>query len=176
MDYLVLAGCGLTRSDAAKVLPLVLLVCQRGCKRSANPLHIFCLSFWAKDMNDPDGLNLEARKSYRIKIWFICKKSNIHTFVFFPCLSIFQSIAPTLIPIPTRLALSLFAFHSATTVCALPKFLSLLRPPPTPHAMLGLFNQRSEACAWYLWVELMIADACSIKLTAPAHICHILLQ
>ena len=40
MDYPVLAGCGLTRSDAAKVLPLVLLVCQRGCKRSANPLHI----------------------------------------------------------------------------------------------------------------------------------------
>ena len=40
MDYPVLAGCGLTRSDAAKVLPLVLLVCQRGCKWSANPLHI----------------------------------------------------------------------------------------------------------------------------------------
>ena len=39
MDYPVLAGCGLTRSDAAKVLPPVLLVCQRGCKRSANPLH-----------------------------------------------------------------------------------------------------------------------------------------
>ena len=39
MDYLVLAGCGLTRSDAAKVLPPVLLVCQRGCKQSANPLH-----------------------------------------------------------------------------------------------------------------------------------------
>ena len=38
MDYPVLAGCGLTRSDAAKVLPLVLLVCQRGCKRSANLL------------------------------------------------------------------------------------------------------------------------------------------
>ena len=38
MDYPVLTGCGLTRSDAAKVLPLVLLVCQRGCKRSANPL------------------------------------------------------------------------------------------------------------------------------------------
>ena len=38
MDYLVLTGCGLTRSDAAKVLPPVLLVCQRGCKRSADPL------------------------------------------------------------------------------------------------------------------------------------------
>ena len=38
MDYPVLAGCGLTRLDAAKVLPPVLLVCQRGCKRSANPL------------------------------------------------------------------------------------------------------------------------------------------
>ena len=38
MDYLVLAGCGLTRSDAAKVLPLVLLVCQRGCKQSTNLL------------------------------------------------------------------------------------------------------------------------------------------
>ena len=39
MDYPVLAGWGLTRSDAAKVLPPVLLVCQRGCKRSASPLH-----------------------------------------------------------------------------------------------------------------------------------------
>ena len=38
MDYPVLTGCGLTRLDAAKVLPLVLLVCQRGCKQSANPL------------------------------------------------------------------------------------------------------------------------------------------
>ena len=36
--YLVLPGCGLTRLDAAKVLPLVILVCQRGCKLSANPL------------------------------------------------------------------------------------------------------------------------------------------
>ena len=33
MDYLVLAGCGLTRSDAAKVLPLVLLVCHRRCEQ-----------------------------------------------------------------------------------------------------------------------------------------------
>ena len=40
MDYPVLAGCGLTRSDAAKVLPPVLLVCQRGCKQSANPLQV----------------------------------------------------------------------------------------------------------------------------------------
>ena len=40
MDHPVLAGCGLTRSDAAKVLPLVLLVCQRGCKWSANLLQI----------------------------------------------------------------------------------------------------------------------------------------
>ena len=38
MDYPVLAGCGLTRSDVAKVLPPVLLVCQRGCKWSANLL------------------------------------------------------------------------------------------------------------------------------------------
>ena len=38
MDYPVLAGCGLTRSDAAKVLPQVLLVCQRGCKWFANLL------------------------------------------------------------------------------------------------------------------------------------------
>ena len=38
IDYLVLTGCGLTRSDAAKVLPPVLLVCQRGCKWSANLL------------------------------------------------------------------------------------------------------------------------------------------
>ena len=40
MDYPVLAGCGLTRLDAAKVLPPVLLVCQRGCKQSANPLQM----------------------------------------------------------------------------------------------------------------------------------------
>jgi hypothetical protein len=38
MDYSVLIGHGLTRLDAAKVLPLVLLVCQRGCKQPANPL------------------------------------------------------------------------------------------------------------------------------------------
>ena len=44
MDYPVLAGCGLTRLDAAKVLPPVLLVCQRGCKQSTNPLQIIgCL-------------------------------------------------------------------------------------------------------------------------------------
>ena len=47
MDYLVLAGCGLTRSDAAKVLPPVLLVCQRGCKRSANPLqYVVSMGMW----------------------------------------------------------------------------------------------------------------------------------
>ena len=40
MDYPVLAGCGLTRLDAAKVLPPVLLVCQRGCKQSTNLLHL----------------------------------------------------------------------------------------------------------------------------------------
>ena len=45
MDYPVLAGCGLTRSDAAKVLPPVLLVCQRGCKQSANPLQAYW-SIW----------------------------------------------------------------------------------------------------------------------------------
>ena len=39
MDYPVLAGCGLTSLDAAKILPLVLLVCQRGCKQSTNLLH-----------------------------------------------------------------------------------------------------------------------------------------
>jgi len=90
----------------------------------------------------------------------------------FPSSGIFQSVAPTLIPVPTRLASSLFAFRSATTF---PKFLSLLRPPSTPHAVLGLFSWGSEACAWYTWVELMIADAHSIKLMSP-HICHILLQ
>ena len=36
MDYPVLAGCGLTRSDAAKVLPLVLLVCQRHLRQGPN--------------------------------------------------------------------------------------------------------------------------------------------
>ena len=44
MDYLVLAGCGLTRSDAAKVLPPVLLVCQRGCKHSTDPLQTYYAS------------------------------------------------------------------------------------------------------------------------------------
>ena len=38
MDYPVLAGCGLTSLDAAKILPLVLPVCQRGCKQSTNLL------------------------------------------------------------------------------------------------------------------------------------------
>ena len=46
MDYLVLAGCGLTRSDAAKVLPPVLLVCQRGCKWSANLLQAVVGHSW----------------------------------------------------------------------------------------------------------------------------------
>ena len=41
MDYPVLAGCGLTRLVAAKVLPLVFLVCQRGCKWSTNLLQLF---------------------------------------------------------------------------------------------------------------------------------------
>ena len=39
MDYLVFTGCGLIRSDAANILPLVLPVSQRGCKQSANLLH-----------------------------------------------------------------------------------------------------------------------------------------
>ena len=49
MDYPVLAGCRLTRSDAAKVLPPVLLVCQRGCKWSANPLQVgsLCGCVWS---------------------------------------------------------------------------------------------------------------------------------
>lgn len=38
MDYPVLTGHGLTRLDAAKALLLVLMVCQRGYKQSANPL------------------------------------------------------------------------------------------------------------------------------------------
>ena len=63
MDYLILAGCGLTRLDAAKVLPLVLLVCQRGCKWSTNPLqylvHIIGL-FQGQVINRPEQDMLET--------------------------------------------------------------------------------------------------------------------
>ena len=55
MDYPVLAGCGLTRSDAAKVLPLVLLVCQRGCKRSTNPLQRCDDALSEHPMENPKG-------------------------------------------------------------------------------------------------------------------------
>jgi hypothetical protein len=40
MDYPGLAGCGLTMLSAAKVLVLVLLVCQEGHKQSANLLQV----------------------------------------------------------------------------------------------------------------------------------------
>ena len=86
MDYPVLAGCGLTRSDAAKVLPPVLLVCQRGCKRSANPLQ----KVWS---GSDKFLKLMSNWLNGIKIrriWWVGEEGNL--IVGEPCLCQFCSM------------------------------------------------------------------------------------
>ena len=82
----VLAGCGLTSLDAAEVLPLVLLVCQRGCKWSTNLLHkgsnlclfLFLRRLFLIDILDvPCCLNSSLIKWQGGKTGVIKKDSNL---------------------------------------------------------------------------------------------------